>query len=746
MERAGRRGVEGGVTAEAVESPGDARSGEVYVDRVLDLPGWRARPRLRTLEGELGTERVEAHSMAVLELMAEAPGKVFSREEILDRVWEGAFVGDHALTHAIWDLRRALGDDPEKPRYIETIPGTGYRLCCPAQWVESGEGWQGAHHRAPGRGKQIRAIRLSVVTGAFVLLVGGLLAPHGRKPAGSTEPILRRLTSAPGSEVEPDLSPDGELLVYAAWDDGDADLFLRPVAGGLAQNLTAGSDADDVQPALSPDGQQIAFRSDRDGGGLFITDLAGESMRRLTDRGWNPAWSPDGEWIAFATEDAFTPLARYGRSELWVVSVATGETRRLAAGDAVRPDWSPHGHRLAFWSNDEGRRDIFTVGLEGDEPVPVTDDDATDWDPAWSEDGSHLLFLSDRGGSASLWRVGIDERTGAVRGNPEPVTLGVGPTLAHLRTGCSGRCAVFSALEMLPQVRAVAWDPRAEPQAGPSFPVTRGSLGAEMPAISPDGEWVAFKLGGVGDIAVSRVDGSDLRKLTDDPYRDVWPRFSPDGETVAYASNRSGSLEIWSVDLEVGSPKRLTDLPGEMLNAPVWSPDGRSMLATSISARAAFRLNPRVGFGEQRLERLPQPDGDEYFLPWSWSPEGDRIAGFFLPPGPWPRGPKDMGIFSLGTGRYRRLDVKGVDPCWLADGRRLLYLDSGDDALVLYDTTTGESSVVLTVAPESLGAGYWLPRDDRAIVFTSTSYESDLWLLSLGPEPIADESLRAGLR
>ena len=266
------------------------------------------------------------------------------------------------------------------------------------------------------------------------------------------------------------------------------------------------------------------------------------------------------------------------------------------------------------------------------------------------------------------------------------------------------------------------------------------------PLMSPDGEWVAFKLGGMGDIAVSRIDGSELRKLTDDPYRDVWPRFSPDGETVAYASNRSGSLEIWSVDLEEGLPRRLTDLSGEMLNVPVWSPGGEAMVATSVSARAAFRLDPRVGFRDQRLEQLPQPEGDDYFFPWSWSPDGGRLAGFFVPPGPWPREPKDLGILSLATGRYRRLEVKGVDPCWLADGRRLLYFDRGDDALMLHDTATDETSVVHTVAPESLGVGYWLPRDDRTMVFASKSYESDLWLLSMGPEPAGDEVVWAGLR
>ena len=90
----------------------------------------------------------------------------------------------------------------------------------------------------------------------------------------------------------------------------------------------------------------------------------GGPVRRVLDRGWNPAWSPDGREIAFATQPVFdSPHDRPAPSELWAVSLADGGTRRLTRDDAVQPAWSPHGHRVAYWGLAKGRsrRDLWTV-------------------------------------------------------------------------------------------------------------------------------------------------------------------------------------------------------------------------------------------------------------------------------------------------------------------------------------------------------------------------------------------------
>ena len=80
-------------------------------------------------------------------------------------------------------------------------------------------------------------------------------------------------------------------------------IYLERVGGQNARNLTIDSlEGNLSQPALSFDGNLIAFRSERDGGGIFVMGATGESPRRITSFGYNPSWSPDGRLLAFATE------------------------------------------------------------------------------------------------------------------------------------------------------------------------------------------------------------------------------------------------------------------------------------------------------------------------------------------------------------------------------------------------------------------------------------------------------------
>ena len=149
-------------------------------------------------------------------------------------------------------------------------------------------------------------------------------------------------------------------------------------------------------------------------------EATGESVRRLSDTGYNPSWSPNGREIVVAYGRFVYPTDRGGTSHgLQVIDAGSGAKRVLAKdADAMQPSWSPHGTRIAFWGlrGSSGQRDLWTIAADGSDAATggttVTDDPPLDWSPTWSPDGRHLYFSSTRGGTMNLWRVPIDESSG----------------------------------------------------------------------------------------------------------------------------------------------------------------------------------------------------------------------------------------------------------------------------------------------------------------------------------------------
>ena len=122
--------------------------------------------------------------------------------------------------------------------------------------------------------------------------------------------------------------------------NGSWDIYSQRVGGRNATPIVNDPQRDEGGPAFSPDGSLIAFHESDDAGGIFVAGATGESVRRVTDIGFDPAWSPDGKQIAFTTEEIADPASRLGDSTLYVVDVgrrhaAQGGRRRRGAAVVV---------------------------------------------------------------------------------------------------------------------------------------------------------------------------------------------------------------------------------------------------------------------------------------------------------------------------------------------------------------------------------------------------------------------------
>jgi serine/threonine-protein kinase len=568
-----------------------------------------------------------------------------------------------------------------------------------------------------------------------LLFIGGtyaLIAGMPWRRSDTPEPRFNaQLTSQPGVEWFPSLSPDSKWIVYSGEGTGNRDIYLQSVSGQTPINLTKDSPAQDDQPAFSPDGERIAFRSSRDGGGIFVMDRTGEGVRRITSKGFKPTWSHDGSQIAFATENVeMNPGNSEGVSELWIASVARGsEPRRVFAGDGVLPSWSPNGHRIAFM----GRLglglvgDILTIPADGGQPVPVTADQYRDWSPVWSRDGRFLYYSSDRGGSMNLWRVPIDERTGRTRAAPEQITTPA-TYLAHPTASADGDQVAYTSALITINIQRLELDPVSGTIMGEPSWVTTGTRRWSSPDPSPDGQWVAFYslAQPEGHLYLSRPNGTELRRLTGDSgVADRVPRWSPDGEWLTYFSNRGRPLHVWKIRTDGSGLQRVSQNQGSLT---AWSPDGRKVATSSGSlgdSAVTQILDPALNFDQQRPQLLPRTPLGPFYVN-SWSPDGEKLVGQF---GRIGSGGTGIGVYSFRSRTYEKLLDFGEWPVWLPNGRDVLFVADGNSFYML-DSRTRKVRKIYSVTRDVLGPPR-LTRDGRYAYFSRRVTEADVWLLSM---------------
>jgi serine/threonine protein kinase/dipeptidyl aminopeptidase/acylaminoacyl peptidase len=592
----------------------------------------------------------------------------------------------------------------------------------------------------------------NVVAVAVALAIIGLVAwwfwlSNKDEPSPWLNAYSSQITDFPGEERFASLSPDGKSVFYSRRVQGQTDIFWQRIGSGNPTNLTAGNDSNDEQPACSPTGASVVFRSERNGGGLFVMSASGENVQRIVNFGHNPSWSPDEQHIVCGTDYTFNPKLPGVKSRVVIINIASRQQRVLVENeDASQPRWSPGGQRIAYYRN---RRDIWTIGADGSDPRPVTDDDAVDWNPVWSSDGKYLYFASDRKAAASLWRVRIDQATGRTLGKPESVT---GPTAEVLQMDVArdGRRIVYVTRVQDANIKAIGFDPVKLAVTGEANAITQGTRPSGSPSLSPDGQWVAFHSLGAPqeDIWLKRADGIGAQtNLTNDAPIDRSPRWSPDGQHLAFVSFRSKPSQVWLMNPD-GSDKRQLTFAESDCNTPFWSPNGR---------RIAWQLTSAAEFGNEARKRkrgtqiietdkpwdqqtpVTLPDvnqAGDWFNAYHWSPDGKRLVGTVAGlQGQEVRARPGLFLYSFETNRYEKLTDFGQRPEWLADNRHILFTYAGKGQMAeqqvwLVDTQTKIVKYLIT-HPTQIISTLGLTRDNRRLFFTATDHQSDIHLLSL---------------
>lgn len=254
-------------------------------------------------------------------------------------------------------------------------------------------------------------------------------------------------------------------------------------------------------------------------------------------------------------------------------------------------------------------------------PRRLTEHPAEDRSPRCSPDGQWVLFSSDRHGNWEIHAIRFD-RTGLTRLTDNP---GIDDSPAWAP---SGDRFVFQSERS--GVRGL-WLAEWSPTVGPTEPelLLEDASPELVPDWSPDGRWIAFvsERDGNPELYRAEVASGRIERLTDDPFRDIWPRYFPDGKSLVFFSRRGTEGEhddLYRLDLDDRTVARLTDHPTHHDFVPDVSPDGQWIVA-AMSDRSAGRRElvvfDRKGQVQERLA-----DGYHRVFHPVWSHDGSLIV------------------------------------------------------------------------------------------------------------------------
>ena len=231
-----------------------------------------------------------------------------------------------------------------------------------------------------------------------------------------------QLTNGPGYDFQPDVSPDGNTVVFARYNADAIELNVLDLDSGTIVAVTAGGDVN-VEPRWSPDGAHLAFVSTRQTGRfhVFVGEFADGKLtahpvlpeRESTvaryyyspfDHELSPAWAPDGKSLFFVSN----PEVPYGSGNIVQLALADGAEPRLVRKEETSwnasPDVAPDGRRVAYASY-LGRQwhQLWVTHADGGaEPFPLTYGDFDVTAPRWSPDGSKIAYITNESGDTAI--------------------------------------------------------------------------------------------------------------------------------------------------------------------------------------------------------------------------------------------------------------------------------------------------------------------------------------------------------
>jgi len=518
--------------------------------------------------------RLQGKPLQILTFLLNRPGEVVSREELQNHLWQGTTFVDfeQGLNSAVNKLRQALGDSPDQPRYVETLPGKGYRFVAPLQNQSNRTVLEIAPPSAPAA-KPVKSW-IYWIPALTLAATAGFWAGTRQITPSLPAPALRFAVSPPAgfalegaaSRQSFALSPDGTRLAYSAIDSsGVLQLFLRDLRSLETRPIPNTRGAHTLFWHPGNDAIYISIR-----GKIRRVPLNGEGFVAISDA---PAFTLNGLLVSPANLLLDTNQSTYS------VSPNGGTPERI--DNLVHwPQALPGTDELLYTAWDGAAKRYRAVIGRPDRPeaakLPLLSDSRIMYAPSTLTPGaSFLLYVS--GGNLVAHPFNLSRRQ--LTGDAVPVVNQIYSFLPLATADFSVSANGFLAYQKYAARSQLAWVDRA---------------GRRLSAIGP-----------------AKV---NLKSA----------RLSPDGKQLATSiyEIEKGLQNLWIIDIKSGAAKLLTSAFG-LRDSPVWAPQGGKLAFMNSSGGRTPKIGIR-GTSENDSEAIEADGG--FQLPTDWSPDGRFLA------------------------------------------------------------------------------------------------------------------------
>ena len=700
--------------------------------------------------------KLQPQQLDILLILIEHAGRVVSRDEIRERIWEAdTFVAfERSINFAINQIRAALKDDPENPRFIETLPKRGYRFIA---IIETDDRTTSGPPSDPNFMIDRKSLESSTPHP---------VSPEIEQPAAIVQP------SAENSPIQRAPEPRktqrnlmGAIVVVAAvfalvW---RLQHQSAPPAEFKERQLTHNSNDNPITSvAVSPDGKYFAYS---DLGGLHVKLLqTGEvhdfpqppELGKARAR-WLVVWLPDSVRFLAVAFGLGIP------NSTWQASVISGSLRILRQ-DAISWSVSPDGSQFAF--TDAGERQMWLMGIQGDHLRKMADAGRGNWFSyiEWSPDGSRLLYIkrvptadhvqnfmetrdlksgstttvlsadtlrsvywlhdgrilyveSDpdtNGESCHNWIARLDKGSAGFSARLRQLTLVNGLCISSPSATADGKQLYFLkqtsefsvyVSDLAPDAASIGPPRHLTLTEDREFPTAWTADSREIVLVSNrEGKWGFYR-----QPLNSNTATPILTNLNTTGLGAIFPKVTPDGAWLVYGPYPpdhvpGGSVDIWKVPISGGLPQLVMKVALYDIPRCARAPATICAVAAKNNDELIFTGFDVIRGTRTELARLKIDDPDKVYT-WDLSPDGARIAIL-------KRGTSEIHVFSLRTHTEQKITVKGWDG--------LQGLDWASDGRGIFTSSLTAGSVLLHTDLQGNARALWEPKGD-GIAWTVSS-------------------------